>query len=123
MNALITKTIATLTLTAAFASVSLQPLAAEPAARPAGNSSIKISFDDLDFSNPDSVATLYSRIEFSARLVCTDTSSPWDARRQTTYQRCYTATIADAVARVNQPQLTAMHRAKTKPALVRAADK
>jgi hypothetical protein len=37
-------------------------------------------------------------------------------------QRCYQAAIQDAVASINQPQLTALHRAKTeKPVQVGSA--
>ncbi len=50
-----------------------------------------------DLSKPEGVAALYQRIERSAWLVCKDSTSPWE----------------DAVSTVNQPQLTALHRAKT----------
>ena len=115
MNALTTKLFATLTF-AALASLSLQAGAAEPAT-PAGNSGIKVSFDDLDFNNSAAVADLYRRIQLSARLACTDASSPWDATRQKNLERCYSATLEDAVSKVNRPQLTALHRGESKPVL------
>jgi UrcA family protein len=116
MNALTIKLLATLTLTA-LASISLQAGAAEPAANPADNSGIRVSFDDLDFNNSAAVTGLYRRIQQSARLVCTDSSSPWDASRQQTIERCYSATIEKAVSEVNRPQLTALHRGESKPVL------
>ena len=115
MNALTTKLLATLTL-AAIASISLPAGAAEPA-NPADNRGIKVSFDDLDFNNSAAVADLYRRIQLSARFACTDSSSPWDATRQKNLERCYNATLEDAVTKVNRPQLTALHRGESKPVL------
>ncbi|HEY4645688.1 MAG TPA: UrcA family protein [Steroidobacteraceae bacterium] len=122
MNTSIKQSIAALTFVTALACFSTAAQADQSAAT-SGESSAKIDFSDLDFSQPDAAAILYSRIEMSARLVCKDSSSPWDAGRSTTFQRCYTTVIEDAVARVNRPQLTALHREKTKPVLVGAATK
>ena len=84
--------------------------------------SIKVKFRDLDLSKPEGAAALYQRIERSARLVCKDSSSPYDAGRVATFDRCYKAAIQDAVASINQPQLTALHRAKIgKPVQVGSA--
>ena len=94
MNTLTNKSLATLTLTV-LTSLSLQVIAAEPAPNPADYSSIKISFHDLDFNNSEAVAALYRRIQTSARIVCIDSSSPWDASRQETLERCYTAAVED----------------------------
>ncbi len=116
MNALTTK-LATLTFAGCLASLSLQAGAGEPAAKPTDNSGIKVSFDDLDFNNSAAVADLYRRIQLSARLACTDGSSPWDATRQKNLERCYSATLEDAVTKVNRPQLTALHRGESKPVL------
>jgi UrcA family protein len=105
------RSIAAFALTAALAGVSL-PAQAD----------MKVKFSDLDLSKPEGIAALYGRIERSARLVCKDASSPWDAGRVETFQRCYQAAIQDAVATVNQPQLTALHRSKTsQPVQVGAA--
>jgi UrcA family protein len=120
-NTMIKRSMAALALTAAF-TVSLPALANETAT-PA-ESSIRVKIRDLDLSKPEGVATLYQRIERSARLVCTDSSSPWDAGRVATMQRCYEAAIQDAVSAINQPQLTAFHQSKTgKPVQVGAASK
>jgi UrcA family protein len=73
---------------------------------------VRVKFRDLDLSSPKGIATLYQRIERAARLVCTDSSAPWDGERVTTFQRCYDAAIEDAVATIDQPMLTALHRAK-----------
>jgi len=123
MNTSIMQSIAALTFVTTLACFST-PARADQSAEPStGESSIKIEFSDLDLSQPEAAAVLYKRIEMSARLVCKDSSSPWDAGRSTTFQRCYAAGIEDAVARVNQPRLTALHREKTTPVLVGAAPK
>ena len=122
MNTMIKRSIAAFALTAAFTTLSL-PAQADEHSVPT-ESTITVKFRDLDLSKPDGVATLYQRIERSARLVCTDSSSPWDAGRVATMQRCYEAAIQDAVSNINQPQLTAFHQAKTgKPVQVGAASK
>jgi UrcA family protein len=121
MNTLTTRTIAAFALTAIFATVSL-PAQADESATPT-EPNIKVKFRDLDLTEPEGVAALYQRIERSARLVCTDSSSPWDAGRVATMQRCYEAAIKDAVSAINQPQLTALHRAKTeKPVQIGSAN-
>jgi UrcA family protein len=120
MNTMMKRSIAALALTASFATLSLPAQADDKAAQTESN--ITVKFRDLDLSKPEGVATLYQRIERSARLVCTDSSSPWDAGRVATMQRCYDAAIQDAVSAINQPQLTAFHQAKTgKPVQVGAA--
>jgi UrcA family protein len=116
MNTLTSKSLATLTLTA-LTSLSLQVIAAEPTPNPADGSSIKVSFHNLDFDNSNAVAGLYRRIQTSARLVCIDSTSPWDASRQETFERCYTAVVEKAVGQVNRPQLTALYRGEAKPVL------
>ena len=65
----------------------------------------RVNFGDLDLSSSEGIATLYQRIESAARLVCKDRLAPWS-------RRCYDATIGDAVATIDQPQLTALHSAK-----------
>ena len=119
MNTLVKRSMTAFALTAALASLSL-PAQADPAASSEPN--ITVKFRDLDLTKAEGVATLYQRIERSARLVCTDSSSPYDAGRVETFQRCYQAAIQDAVASINQPTLTALHRAKTeKPVQVGSA--
>jgi UrcA family protein len=119
MNTQMKRSMAVFALTTALASLAL-PAQADPAA--SGESTITVKFRDLDLTKAEGVAALYQRIERSARLVCTDSSSPYDAGRVETLQRCYQAAIQDAVASINQPQLTALHRAKTeKPVQVGSA--
>ena len=74
---------------------------------------VRIGFRDLDLSSSAGVAALYQRIERGAKLVCRDSSAPWDAGRFTTFQRCYDVAIEDAVSTIDQPQLTALHLARS----------
>jgi UrcA family protein len=122
MNTMIKRSIGAFALSIAFTTTSLPVQAGESAAT--GESNIKVKFRDLDLSKPEGVAALYQRIERSARLVCTDSSSPWDAGRVETFKRCYQGAIEDAVSSINQPQLTALHQSKTtKPVQVGAASR
>lgn len=109
MSTLTKRSIVALALAATLTSLSLPVQADEPATE----SNIKVKFRDLDLSKAEGAAALYQRIERSARLVCTDSSSPYDAGRVETFQRCYQSAIQDAVSKINQPQLTALHREKT----------
>jgi UrcA family protein len=119
MNTLIKRSMVALTF-AGFVSGLALPAHADGAA--SGEPNITVKFRDLDLSKPEGVATLYQRIERSARLVCTDSSSPYDAGRVATFERCYKAAIQDAVSSIDQPQLTALHRARTeKPVQVGSA--
>ena len=118
MNTLIKRSMVALAFAGLVSGLSLPAQADEASSEP----SIKVKFRDLDLSKPEGAAALYQRIERSARLVCTDSSSPYDAGRVDTFKRCYEAAIQDAVASINQPQLTALHRAKTeKPVQVGSA--
>ena len=74
---------------------------------------VRIRFRDLDLSSSEGIAVLYQRIERGARLVCRDSSAPWDAGRVETFQRCQETAIEDAVTTINQPRLTALHLAES----------
>jgi UrcA family protein len=117
MSTTLVKSFAALTLAATFVGASAPACAGEP---PNDSGGIKVKFDRLDFNNAAAVADLYRRIRLSAHLVCTDTSSPWDASREQTYKRCYSGTVDKAVAQVNRPQLTALHQGKEQPVRVGA---
>lgn len=119
MNTLLKRSIAAFALTVVVTGLALPAQADEGAST---EPNITVKFRDLDLSKPEGVAALYQRIERSARLVCKDSSSPYDAGRVETFERCYQSAIEDAVASINQPQLTAFHRAKAeKPVQVGSA--
>ena len=63
----------------------------------------KVRFADLDISTAEGARTLYERIAAAARSVCRDTDSRIE-------HACRARAIADAVAGVGSPLLTAAHR-------------
>ena len=108
MNTQTKRSIAALAICATLAGASL-PARAE--------SGVRVAFRDLDLSAPEGVAALYQRIERAARLVCRDSSAPWDAGRATTFERCYEAAVDDAIMAIDRPQLTALRAAKSSRAV------
>ena len=71
-----------------------------------------VSFADLDLSKPAGAQTLYKRIKAAARVVC----GPVDHYSYMTpkaFRECFETAIADAVAQVDRPSLTALHRVET----------
>jgi UrcA family protein len=86
---------------------------------------IVVKFGDLNLSNPQGAAKLYSRITSAANEVCKRfeiDSSNLQARAR--LNGCVLKAIADAVATVAQPELLAIYRAKNRqplPILVAAA--
>jgi UrcA family protein len=87
---------------AAFASLSDNP------------PNLAVSYSELDLSSSQDSQILYARIDKAARKVCeasvsTATSNTLKASR---LKKCYTAAVDNAVADVNQPQLSALHENK-----------
>jgi UrcA family protein len=77
--------------------------------------SITVKYGDLNLSNPQGAATLYSRIVRAANEVCgPPDDSLWfrsDARA------CLHKAIADAVTKVGHPQLIAVYNANNREPL------
>src|ERR1700722_11769427 len=68
-----------------------------------------VSYRDLDLSPPTDAAVLYERIGHAAAEVC----EPFDDAKAASLQhKCVDRAIATTVARVNDPNLTARHRAE-----------
>jgi UrcA family protein len=69
-----------------------------------------VKFADLNVSNPAAAATLYARIQRAARQVC----PVLDVRNLSSesHGACVHKSIADAVAKVNQPALFAVYSAR-----------
>jgi len=70
---------------------------------------VHVSFAGLDLSSKAGAAILYQRIKGAAQQVCGSVD-----RRQLAqlarWSACYEKALADAVAQVNQPQVTALYR-------------
>jgi len=72
--------------------------------------SITVKFADLKISNPSSAHVLYERIRAAAQGACSYYWFKTDADEA----RCVHDAIANAVAEVNQPELSAVYNAKYK---------
>lgn len=69
--------------------------------------SVTVSFRDLDLSKLDGATTLYRRIQSAAKQVCGKQTA--DLIERSIWSSCYRNAIADAVTKVNNPLLTAVH--------------
>ena len=78
--------------------------------------SVTVSYGDLDLSSPAGANTLYRRIQAAARQVCGHAGA--DLIEQSTWRGCYRNAIGEAVDKVNNPLLTAMHTGR--PAAITA---
>ena len=72
---------------------------------------VAVSFADLDLSHSAGVARLYGRLKGAAEAVCdayTDGGSGGPLPLQRSYKLCWQAALAAAVAKVNEPALSAL---------------
>ncbi len=85
---------------------------AAPADRHQDAPKLRVHFADLDLTRAAGAATLYSRIQSAARLVCAPAfvTREWEA--QGTAHPCIDEVITRAVVDVNAPTLTRYHLAK-----------
>jgi UrcA family protein len=81
-------------------------IASAAAFEPARADGIRVTYSDLDLSRPKDVAQLYARVQRAARLVCR--AGPKIGLSK--IRRCEEQTVADAVNRIDRPQLAALHR-------------
>lgn len=82
------------------------------AAPPQNVLSVVVHFADLDLSRSEGAAVLYQRLKSAAETVC----APLDDRnvaRHMRFKSCVQTAISTAVAKVDQPALTAYYEAKT----------
>lgn len=122
MNAVITKSAVPMTLAVATLAVATLGQAgvahAESIDRSLGSvPSITINYTALDISKPQGLQVLYARLKDAARSVCDLDNAPRNLARMRNAKACYQSTLDNAVRQVNRPTLTAMHRAKKRPAL------
>jgi UrcA family protein len=73
----------------------------------------KVSYADLNLSTPAGASTLYRRIQRAARSVCGADDRVGSILPHLQWRKCYESAVADAVAKVNSPMLTAVHDDKT----------
>ena len=84
-------------------------------AGPPATRSVAVSFRDLDLSTPSGAAKLYRRIQAAARSVCQ--YEPTSPREPIIWQYCVRPTVDAAVAKVDNPLLTALHSGHSSPAV------
>jgi len=88
------------TLASSFSAVS----AADPS-----SASVTVKFADLNISSPSGALVLYERIRAAAQSACSDF---WF--KTADEPRCVHDAIANAVSKINQPELSAVYNAKNK---------
>jgi UrcA family protein len=84
-----------------------------------------VKYADLDLSTSQGAASLYNRIRFASEAVCPP-SDHSDLAAISRSQKCVKQAIAGAVAKVNQPALSALYAAKygvQQPAKILTADR
>lgn len=77
---------------------------------------VTVKFGDLDLSHPDGATALYRRIRTAAEQVCW-LYDGWDLGPRFRMHSCMQRAIAEAVRRVDNPQLYAVYRAHSRTPL------
>jgi UrcA family protein len=72
----------------------------------------RVDYSDIDLSRAAGANALYERLQTAAREVCRPLDSEQLALHKH-YVNCRTRAVADAVARIDNPLLTALHEFKT----------
>jgi UrcA family protein len=75
-----------------------------------------VSYADLDLSKSAGAQTLYKRIKAAARHVCGPVDNYTFVTPSRAFRKCYDQALADAVAQIDRPSLTALHREETRSA-------
>jgi len=91
------------------AGLSLAVQAGEPARAQHIDSSVAVSYADLNLADPAGARTLYARLKRAAGKVCGNQPSPLDLSASMAYQDCYDSALDKAVKRVGSKQLYALH--------------
>ena len=86
-------------------------VAAGPAAdRNSAARSMAVRYDDVNPTTVAGATTLYRRIQGAARLVCGEPGR--SLLEQRAWNQCVHSAVAEAVATVNNPTLTAVHEGR-----------
>ena len=100
-----------------FVVVSLAAVLALPAVASAGNNanventSVKVSFADLDISNADGLNTLYKRLQNASKEACGSIAYTQEKNLSalTRNKACYQETLSSAVEKVDNDSLRDLH--------------
>jgi UrcA family protein len=88
-------------------------LAAYGASAEPSTKSVAVSFADLDLSKAAGAQTLYKRIKAAARQVCGPRDLYTHVGSQKQFRKCYDTAVANAVAEIDRPSLTALYKEDT----------
>jgi UrcA family protein len=72
-----------------------------------------VRYSDLNLNRQQDVARLYARITLAADKLCGPRSLIGSYSKRADYTSCYTDTVAQAVASVDQPSLSAYFRQRS----------
>jgi UrcA family protein len=100
-----------MTATVFFSALALSFAAMCTAGESTGAIQSTVKYADLNVSSPSGAAAFYARITFAAQGVCR-TLDGRDLAFKTRFNRCVHNAIADAVAKVDQPALYSIYKAK-----------
>jgi UrcA family protein len=64
---------------------------------------------DLDLDRRTDAQTLYERIRYAARTICSTDELSFDAQKRRHWRECVESAIDDAIEQVNAPLLMALH--------------
>jgi UrcA family protein len=78
-----------------------------------GVATVVVNYADLNLSNPAGAKVLYKRIRNAAQKVCKPQSHVTPLHLGRTWRKCYDTAMADAIAKVNRPVLTALYKERT----------
>jgi UrcA family protein len=101
------------------AAVSVIALGCAAAFADSAPNSLKVRFGDLNLQQPRDVARLYNRIRLAADQMCGPRSVGGFYIASDDYQHCYNDTIAQTVARLDRPAVTAYYRERSAEAAAR----
>ncbi|HLZ74082.1 UrcA family protein [Phenylobacterium sp.] len=90
-----------------------QPAYAEPVSGAERGASIKVYFADLNLSDPAGAQVLLQRLRHAATNVCAVVHRNLDFAGY--YDSCISGSVADAVAKLNSPMLTALNSEYDRP--------
>jgi UrcA family protein len=74
---------------------------------------VTVKYGDLNLNVREGIDTLYQRIKGAARSVCDQAISGSEPFRHNQWNSCYNTAVANAVAKVNNTQLTLRHAQST----------
>jgi|SRR4051812_33529415 UrcA family protein len=82
--------------------------------RTATSADIAVKYSDVELNSEADAENLYKKLRSAARAVCDDNAGGHRTLEiRTRAERCTTQVLADAVRRINQPMLTALHATKS----------